>query len=163
MTRSFFDQIDDELRGLLGRALGGYRSVRTGSLIKLWFGDPACHFEAQRISARSAPGGRPVMEVGLHLEHSSAQTNDRLLEGLLGRWDVWTAALPRAEAGAAFGPQRDRWRRLSELLDDEAAPALSPLDDPDLASEIAERLAGYVRTLQPLLDGAGSPPGPIRP
>ncbi len=151
MTRLFFDQIDDELRGLLGRALNGYRSVRTGGLIKLWFDDPASHFEAQRISARSAPEGRPVMEVGLHLEHPSARMNDQILERLLGCRDAWRADLPRAEAGPAFGPQSGRWRRLSELLDDEADQAPGPLDDPDLASEVAERLARYVRILQPLL------------
>ncbi|MGH2731394.1 MAG: hypothetical protein ACRDJG_00300 [Actinomycetota bacterium] len=152
MTRSFFDQIDDELRGLLGPGLSGYRCVRTGGLIKLWFDDPASHFEAQRISARSAPEGKPVMEVGLHLEHSSARMNDRILEWLLERRETWSAALPRAEAGPAFGPRSARWRRLSELLDDEGADqAFGGLDDPDFAGEIAERLAHYVRILQPLL------------
>lgn len=145
MTRRFFDQVDDELRGLLGPALRDYRRLRTGRLLKLWYEDPAVHFEAQRISQRWAPESRPAVEVGLHLEAPSAERNEAILERLTGRPGAWRRKLPRAEAGNAFGPQSAAWRRLSEVIDGGDG------DDPDLASEVAERLAAYVRTLGPLL------------
>jgi hypothetical protein len=47
--------------------------------------------------------------------------------------------------GPALGPRGGAWRRVSEFLE-EAGP-----DDPELASEAAERLAVYVRALWPLL------------
>jgi hypothetical protein len=149
MSRAFFDQVDDELRGLLGPALRGYESVRTGRLLKVWYGDPAVHFEVQMVARRWCPGGNPVLEVGLHLEHADPAANDRLLGAIAGDAAAWQGRLPNAEAGPALGPRSGQWRRVSELLQ-ETAP-----DDPDLASEAAERLADYVRTLWPRLRQAG--------
>ena len=151
MSRAFFDQVDDELRGLLGPALRSYRSLRTGRLLKLWYGDPAIHFEVQMVAKRWSPVGGPVLEVGLHLEHPDAATNDRLLGGLTGDGAAWRRRLPNAEAGPALGPRGGLWRRVSELLE-ETGP-----DDPELASEAAERLADYVRALWPLIRGPAKP------
>jgi hypothetical protein len=154
VSRAFFDQIDDELRGLLGPALRGYQSVRDARLIKLWYRDPSIHFEAQMVATRWSPTKAPVIEVGLHLEHADPAVNDRRLEGLTTGAAPWRSRLPDAGVGPALGPRGGAWRRVSEFLQ-ETEP-----DDPDLASEAAERLALYVRTLWPLLDGQA--PGSLR-
>ncbi|MGH2705970.1 MAG: hypothetical protein ACRDJ4_13030 [Actinomycetota bacterium] len=151
MTRRFFDQVDDELRGLLGPELRGYSSHRDGRLIKLWYAEPAVHFEAQRIGARWVPGAGPVIEVGLHLEGPSTEANDEVL-AVLRRARGWRSRLRHAQVGPAFGPQSSRWRRVSEVLD------LPDADDADLASEVAARLAVYVRTLKPLLEAGATKP-----
>ena len=144
MARPFFDQIDDELRGLVGPALRGFRSLRTSGLVKVWYGDPAVHYEAQRLSLRWAPDPAHRLEVGLHLEHAAAARNEELL-GLLLADGGWRRALPAAGAGPAVGPRAADWRRVSEFVEGGFA------DDPDLAGEVAERLAAYIRTLEPLL------------
>jgi hypothetical protein len=146
VTRAFFDQVDDELRGLVGPALRDFHSLRTSTLVKLWFADPAVHFEAQRLSLRWAPDPAHRYEVGLHLEHATAARNDEILDALTaaGR-KAWHRALPSAVSGGAIGPRASTWRRLSELVGGEDA------EDPDLAGEIAERLAAYVKTLEPML------------
>ena len=145
MSRAFFDQIDDELRGLLGPALRNYESIRASRLIKLWYADPAVHFEVQMVARRWSPTQGPVLEVGLHLEDPDPAVNERRLSGLSSGRAMWATVLPDAGTGPALGPQGGAWRRVSEFLD-EAGP-----DDPELASEAAERLALYVRTLWPLL------------
>jgi hypothetical protein len=115
-------------------------------LLKLWYGDPAVHFEVQMVAMRWSPRPGPVLEVGLHLEHADQGVNERLLAALAGRRDDWTGRLPEAETGPALGPRGALWRRVSEFLDETMS------DDPELASEAAERLAAYVRTLLPLLE-----------
>jgi hypothetical protein len=145
VSRAFFDQIDDELRGLLGPALRNYESVRASRLIKLWYADPAIHFEVQMVAQRWSPTRGPVIEVGLHLEHPDPAVNERRLVALSSGRASWAASLPEAGIGPALGPRAGTWRRVSEFLE-ETGP-----DDPELASEAAERLAVYVRTLWPLL------------
>lgn len=152
MSRAFFDQVDDEVRGLLGPALRSYQSLRDGRLLKLWYGDPTVHFEVQSVSRRWSPTGGPVLEVGLHLEHADPAVNEQRVAALSAVAGAWRPTLPDAVAGPALGPRGAAWRRVSELLD-ETGP-----NDPDLASEAAERLATYVRTLWPLL--RGGPEGP---
>lgn len=149
MTRAFFEQVEDEFRGLVGPGLRDYESVKASRLFKLWYGDPAVHFEAQRISGRWGPrrkgGGGGILEVGLHLEFPSRGRNDSILEELSALTTV-EKKLPGSEAAKAFGPQSATWRRISEVMEVEEE------DDPDLAAEVAERLAAYVRCLKPLLD-----------
>lgn len=149
MSREFFTQIDDELRGLLGPRLRHYESVRGAQLLKLWYGDPAVHFEVQLVSRRWSPAKGAVIEIGLHLEHADAASNDRGLAGIMARRAAWRDKLPGAEAGPALGPRAAVWRRISEFLEGAAA------GDPELASEAAERLAAYVRALAPLVSEAG--------
>ena len=145
MSRLFFDQIDDELRGLLGPRLRAYRSARGSRLLKLWYAHPAVHFEVQLLGTRWSPYPGPTLEVGLHLEHQEAGENDRLLAALAEDRPAWVPRLPNAVAGPALGPRAGAWRRVSEYL------RMVDEDDGDLASEAAECLAGYVRTLWPLL------------
>jgi hypothetical protein len=145
VSRAFFDQIDDELRGLLGPALRNYESVRASRLIKLWYAVPAIHFEVQVVARRWSPTREPVLEVGLHLEDPDPAVNESRLAGLRCTEATWARLLPDAGSGPALGPRGGAWRRVSEFL--ECADA----EDPELASEAAERLALYVRTLWPLL------------
>ncbi|MEO7803336.1 MAG: hypothetical protein ABIS18_02575 [Actinomycetota bacterium] len=143
MTRQFFDQIDDELRGLLGPSRRDFQSIRTSHLIKVWYHRPEFHFEAQHVGARWTRPHRkgPGIEVGLHLEAPTAEANDELLASMSG----WQSKLPDAFAGKALGPRASLWRRVSELVDVES------MDDSDFAGEIAERLALYIKTLDPFI------------
>ena len=146
MSRWFFDQVDDELRGLVGPGLRSFQTAKNGRLLKVWFGDPSIHFEAQWLSESWSPSSRPAIEIGLHLESRSPERNREVLGRLLEGRKGWQRRLAEAEAGPAFGPQGAAWRRLSELVE------LDDLDE-DLAGEVAERLACYVVTLQPLIEG----------
>lgn len=159
MSREFFDQIDDELRGLLGPGLRDYHGVRSSRLLKLWYGDGFVHFEVQRVGPRWSPTRGPVLEVGLHCEHGRPAANEEVLRALHEAEPLWRPVLPGAVAGPALGPRGAQWRRLSECL-----PESDP-EDPDLASEAAEVLAAYVRTLRPLLSGLrpGEDPGDAGP
>jgi hypothetical protein len=145
MSRRFFDQVDDELRGLVGPALRDFNSYRAGRMIKLWYVDPSVHFEAQVLGERWSPDHRRCLEIGLHLEAKDAGRNEEILSKLMAVRPRWDADLPAAETGPCFGPMGSEWRRMSELMD------LEDLDDPDFASEVAERTAVYVRALYPLL------------
>ncbi|MGH2718688.1 MAG: hypothetical protein ACRDJU_08930 [Actinomycetota bacterium] len=170
MSRAFFDQVDDELRGFLGPSLRNYQAVRGGRLLKVWHGPPPVHFEVQLVGPRWSPLPGASLEIGLHLEYADPAANDRILAGLAdpqpegeggGPGDrgaggasrggggasgpAWAAVLPRAVAGVAIGPRAGAWRRVSEFM------AASEIEDPELASEAAETLACYVRTLWPLL------------
>lgn len=145
MTRPFFDQIDDEVRGLLGRAHPDFHATRSSQLFKLWYTEPWMHFEAQLVSARWGPRRRSVIEVGLHLESSSREQNDEVLDRLARQSRKWAKKLPLAEAGKALGPQSANWRRLSEVIDADG------VGDPDLAGEVAERLSVYVKVLGPII------------
>lgn len=144
MTRAFFDQIDDEVRGMVGPALRNFNSERSGRLIKIWYSDPAVHFEVQMLSGTWAPGHKPCLEIGLHLESKDAERNDRILSRLLGEKATWGPDLEAAETGRAIGPMASRWRRLSEVID-------YPDLDEDFAGEVAERFSSYIKVLHPLI------------
>jgi hypothetical protein len=144
MTRAFFDQIDDEVRGMVGPALRNFNSERSGRLIKIWYGDPSVHFEVQRLAGTWAPSPDPSLEIGLHLESRDAARNDEILSRMVDARAGWGAALAEAEAGAAFGPMSSTWRRISEVV---PLPAL----DEDFAGEVAERFACYIKALYPLI------------
>ena len=144
MTRAFFDQIDDEVRGMVGPSLRNFNSQRSGRLIKIWYGDPSVHFEVQMLSGTWAPQRKPCLEIGLHLESKDAGRNEQILTRLVGERAIWGTGLEAAEPGKAFGPMAARWRRVSEVVD---LPAL----DEDFADEVAERFSSYIKTLRPFL------------
>jgi hypothetical protein len=144
MTRSFFDQVDDEVRGFVGPALRNFQTEKSGRLIKLWYEDPAVHFEAQRLSTTWSPSARPCLEIGLHLESKQPKRNETMLRQLLESRDVWGSRLADADYGEAFGPQGPAWRRLSEVIEFDSM-------DEEFAGEVAERFSAYIVTLQPLL------------
>jgi hypothetical protein len=144
VSRWFFDQVDDEVRGLVGPALRNYQTDKSGRLLKAWYDDPAVHFEAQHLSPAWSPSPAPSMEVGLHLEYRLPQRNESILRRLLELRGSWEDRLPEAVHGEAFGPQGPAWRRLSEIVEIDAL-------DEDLAGEMADRVAAYIVTLQPVL------------
>lgn len=119
-------------------------TYRSGRLVKLWYGDPAVHFEAQILGPKWAPSDGPALEVGLHLEAPAAGRNDRVLGFLNDCRSEWGPQIPAAEAGRAIGPRAATWRRVSEIVE-------VPGWDEDFAGEVAERLARYVRALGPRL------------
>lgn len=144
MTRAFFDQIDDEVRGMVGPALRNFNSERSGRLIKIWYSDPAVHFEVQVLTGTWAPQRKPCLEIGLHLESKDAQHNDRILGRLLDARESWGEGLKAAETGKAIGPMSARWRRVSEIVE---LPGL----DEDFAGEVAERFSAYIKSLHDYL------------
>ena len=131
---------------MVGPRLRNFHSERSGRLIKIWYSDPAVHFEVQRLSGTWSPRPQPCLEIGLHLEFRDTGKNVEMLARLLQERHAWAGGLDGAEPGNAFGPMSAGWRRVSEVMD---LPAL----DEDLAGEVAERLAAYIRTLHPLIAG----------
>jgi hypothetical protein len=146
VTRSFFDQVDDEVRGFVGPAMRNFRTEKSGRLIKLWYEDPSVHFEAQKLSPTWSPSARPCLEIGLHLESRLPERNEAMLGQLLASRHLWESRLAGADYGEAFGPQGPSWRRLSEVVEIDSM-------DEELAGEVAERVSAYIVTLQPLLSG----------
>ena len=144
MTRAFFDQIDDEVRGMVGPALRNFNSERSGRLIKIWYDDPAVHFEVQHLSGTWSPSRSPCLEIGLHLESRDPRRNEQILRRLVEAAGTWAPVLAEAESGAAFGPMASTWRRLSEVVD-------LPGMDEDFAGEVAERFCSYIKALHPLV------------
>lgn len=150
MTRAFFIDVEDALVGFLPPALRGFHVRAGGRNLKVWYGDDAHeHYEVQMISAavlRGAglPGRGPAIEIGLHAEHPGAARNEQLLARLRARETTLRRALGAAlELGAFVGRQPD-WRRASELWRGEE------LLSAGTAVDAAERLARYIRTLEPL-------------
>lgn len=142
MPRAFFEQIADELVGFLPRGLRGFSHSTTGRNLKVWFGDAVReHYEVQWIPRVAGRRGA-VLEIGFHAEHPSPERNEEVLAALPPA--RWRRALGRdAEAGAFLGRQK-ACRRLSEVWEGNG------LLSEEAASEAAERLARYIRTLEPL-------------
>ena len=100
---------------------------------KLWYGNKALHYE---IWPREKLG---TIEIGLHFE-ADPLTNARLLAAFTAN----AKAIRHALAGARIEEWDRGWARVWEPL-----PHRRP--DADLASELAERIAGYVTALEPIL------------
>ena len=115
---------------------------------KLWYGNKALHYE---IWPRARLG---TIEIGLHFE-ADPLTNARLL----GAFAANGKAIRRALAGARIEEWDRGWARVWEPL-----PHRKP--DEGLAIELAERIAAYVTSLEPILrrelpsDVAWSEPNP---
>jgi len=131
---TFFSALPVALAPLLPAELRAFDHKRGfGRLLKFDYGDPGTHYEAWHHTAT----GR--MEVGLHLEGPPA-ANRAGYELLRGRLLEIKHSLPRAE----LEPWDKGWYRLYETF---AARALSSA----ALHETAERLAAYIKTLQPIL------------
>ena len=153
MSRLFFEELDDALRGFLPPTYRAYASRRSSRNLKVWYGEEGReHYEVQLVRTEEGP----ALEVGFHAEHGDAGRNQDVLDRLTGA-PGWRKALGR---GAEAGPFLDRptgtWRRLSEVWDG------VDTDAPETAVEAAERLARYIRTLEPAR-GRGRAIGPERP
>ena len=131
----FFTALRKELKARLPPELRGFQTTRgRGRLMKLYYREPAFHYEAWH----HAGAGR--LEVGLHFE-SSAVENEAAFDFFRSRIVELKAGLPRAE----LEPWDRGWTRLYETL---PAPRL----DDDVLAGAVRCMAGYVVTLQPLLD-----------
>lgn len=151
MPKWFFEDVADALVGFLPPGLRDFESFRTGRNIKVWYGEASReHYEAQILTRSAlAAAGRPerarALEIGFHAEHPHAARNDEALARIVGGRAAWRRALgPEAEPGEFIGRHAPVWRRLSELW-----PKADPLYE-ETAVEVAERLATYIRTLEPI-------------
>ena len=131
----FFTELRKRLKQRLPSELRDFRTTRgRGRLMKLYFGEPAFHYEAWHHT------GAGRLEIGLHFE-ATAETNDAALEYFRARMVEVKAGLPRAE----LEPWDRGWSRLYETL-----PA-ARLDERVLGDAV-ECMAVYVVTLQPMVD-----------
>ena len=135
VSKEFYGEAADALIGFLPRALRGARTLVTGRNLKVWFDEPREHYEIQTIGSR--------LEIGFHAEHRTAEESDAALERLLLRRASWRKRLVGADAGPFLGTARP-WRRISEVWDHRAP------DEPGAAVEAAERLAAYIKALEPV-------------
>jgi len=131
----FFAGLRKGLKATLPAGLRDFRTVRgRGRLMKVYFGEPAFHYEAWHHT------GAGRLEVGLHFE-ASATENDQAFDFFRSRMVEVKAGLPRAE----LEPWDRGWSRLYETV-----PA-ARLDD-EVLERAVDCLAAYVVALQPLLD-----------
>src|SRR5438876_6541698 len=131
----FFTELRKRLKQRLPSELRGFRTTRgRGRLIKVYFEQPAFHYEAWHHT------GAGRLEVGLHFEASAAE-NQAAFDFFRARMVEVKARLPRAE----LEPWDRGWSRLYETV-----PA-ARLDDVVLDHTVA-CMTEYVVTLQPLLD-----------
>ena len=118
--------------------LRAFHAGRRGSrLLKVHYGDPDVHFEAWHHT------GAGRFEVGLHLE-ADRESNQRRFEALRERMVEVKGSLPHAE----LEPWDRGWSRLYETF-----PAA--VLEGSVLTGAAERLAGYIRTLQPIVEEIG--------
>jgi hypothetical protein len=136
--KEFFEVLPVALASRLPVDLRAFHAGRgRGRLLKVHYGDPTIHFEGWH----HAGAGR--FEVGLHMESDPA-TNRRRFGALRARMVEVKGALPKAE----LEPWDRGWCRLYETF---RAPVL----DGEVVSEAADRLAAYIRVLQPLVEEIG--------
>ena len=151
MEVPLFEQVGELTRTLVPAELGAvrFRSHRRG--VKVWLDaekPSRNHFEAQLVPGRDVDGSNGVvLEVGFHAEHGDPDVNDATLAALVGVESQWRPGLGDEPVVGAFLGNED-WRRVSEVWFD-----LDP-DDPEVAFELAARLADYITQLAPHLPAA---------
>jgi len=139
---AFLMHVHDTLARRLPKSLRSYKWRSRSSILQVYFGDPAVHYEVwvQRKTGQ--------IEVGLHFE-GERDENYR-----------WAEALsPRAmEIQGQLGPQVEleewtqRWTRLHEQRPfggKEWKPSRDLSEE--LAEQIAERLARFIEVLEPIV------------
>ena len=139
-----FEWVLDAFEGFAHDVDGELHSSSHRRGLKVWYGDAMKeHYEAQLIRLSK---GEVALEIGFHAEYPKPEENDAVLARLAKREKTWRKALgDEAEVGEFIGS--DRWRRISEVWE-----APDP-DDPEVAEEIAARLADYVLALEPIRAG----------
>ena len=151
MELDLFDEVGEVLRGIVPQELGVLRQRAHRSGIKAWFGPEKPtreHYEAQMIRPDDVVGAqRFAIEVGFHAEHPQAAANDRVIALLLRHEKRWRRVLGVEATVGPFLGRADVWRRVSETWPD------PDLDDPDVAVDLATRLADYMAALEPLRRG----------
>jgi hypothetical protein len=141
--KDFYEAVADALTGFLPPSLRDFGWYKTSHNIKLWYGDEQReHYEVQVIRQ----GRKLALEIGFHAEHKDKARNEEVLNKLVGAEKRWRRDLGKqAEVGPFIGYQSGSWRRLSEVWD--------VTDDPEIAIDAADRLATYIRTLEPVRNG----------
>lgn len=148
MARAFFEDVADALRGMLPRQHRDFRAQIWSRNLKVWFDVPAEHYEVQQIGRAplKAAGINAAagLEIGFHAEHPAPARNDEVLARLGTAWRRTLGA--DATAGPFIGRREIavRWRRLSEIWTG------GDLESTEAAVEAADRLALYIRTIEPL-------------
>lgn len=150
MELPLFEQVGELARALVPAEIGElrFRAHRRG--VKVWVGTDAAtrlHFEAQLIPRRFVDDREGMaVEVGFHAEEGDVARNDAALADIGRAESTWRRELGDEPQIGPFLDRPEDWRRVSETW-------VEPdLDDPELAFELASRLADYVTQLQPLLD-----------
>jgi hypothetical protein len=138
MAAVFFDNLADALAGVLPRRLGAVSMRRTGSNLKVWYGnDSRQHYEVQLMRDGN-------LELGFHSEHPAVERNEAVITRLRACERTWRRRLGQGpEVGAFLGRQAPVWRRVSEVWAD-----LGELDA-EAVMEVADRLVTYVEALEP--------------
>ena len=147
MDLSPFEAAGALLPGMLPSGLGEVRHYAHKYGIKVWFDAEKAtkeHYEAQVVGAKDVPDAKVLaIEVGFHAEHKAAERNEETLARLLESEKAWRKVLgPEPDTGPFLGNQKN-WRRVSEVWDH------AGLTD-DASVEAAERLADYIKVLEPL-------------
>lgn len=152
MSRAFFEDIADALVGFLPPDMRGFGHRVTSRNVKIWYGDQTReHYEVQHISAavlrRAAlDASGAALEIGFHAEHPKENANLRVLERLRATERTVRQALgTEVQIGAFIG--NASWGRASELWRD------GDLSAPETAIEAADRLAMYIRVIEPIRIG----------
>ncbi len=147
MESQLFEEVGDALRGMLPPELGELRLRVRRYGIKVWFGPldpPREHYEAQVIGADAVKEAKVLaLEIGFHTEHPQVRENAELLARLTGREAQWRPQVGTAAVAGPFLGRAKTWRRVSETWAD------PDLGDPELAIELAARLADYITALEP--------------
>ncbi len=148
MELQLFDEVGEVLRGLVPEGLGDLRCRHHRYGIKVWFDSEKPtreHYEAQVIGAKHVPEAEVLaIEVGFHAEHRDPADNERVLKELVGSEKQWRRALGKEAIAGEFIDDRNGWQRISETWVD------PDLGEPELAMELAARLADYIAALEPL-------------
>ncbi len=132
--RTFLRSLPAAIRERVPGTLADFRSGGGFSLAQCWYGNRALHYECWVRRPQRA------IEVGLHFE-ADALTNARLL----GAFRAHERAIRRALGPGPRLEEWDRgWSRVWESL------PLEPLDE-ELRDRVADRLARYITTLEPIL------------
>lgn len=127
-------QVPDGIRPRLPKGLQGFETIAMGRLLKVYYGDPAFHFEVWFHENKG------MVEVAYHAE-GPASANGRLLERLEARLvDIKKGLGPTAE----LEPWVRSWVRLYRMLS---------LDYPDekLQGQLVDALAKMIIVVQPLV------------
>lgn len=121
------------VRAIVGSELGTSTASTGFGLIKIHYGNPKLHYEANH-QARSQ-----TFEIGLHFE-ADRFTNARLL----GAFRVHQKKVERALRNARLEEWDKGWTRIWEPI------AYEELDA-KLQRDVAARLARYIKLLEPML------------
>jgi hypothetical protein len=144
-SNEFFEQVRDALMSAVAPEYSDFGGYAHGTGVKITFGtgeQTKEHYEAQIIRGRTK--GSIELEIGFHAEHTKVERNEAVIDALHRQSKRWRKVLgPDPVVGEFLG--NERWRRVSETWD------TFDFRDLQLAFEVADRLAEYIESFEPLL------------